>query len=170
MHPTKLPEILLIRALPQQEWHTALSSWGGGRFFLLSSPKIVWFLPEPVRHGVTDPVTKRHISASILSIAPACRHMMPAKVVIPEACKRNPVCQDDTVFTEILLWVRASLVVQMVKNLPATQETQVRSLRREDLLVKGMATCSSILGWRIPGTEEPGGSHGVTESLTRLSN
>ena len=44
----------------------------------------------------------------------------------------------------------------MVKNLPAVQETQVRSLGWEDL-VKGMATHSSILAWRIPWTEEPGG-------------
>ena len=45
----------------------------------------------------------------------------------------------------------------MVKNLPAVQETQVRSLGREDLLEKGMAIHSSILAWRIPWTEEPGG-------------
>ena len=38
-----------------------------------------------------------------------------------------------------------------------TQETQVQSLDREDLLEKGMATHSSILAWRIPWTEEPGG-------------
>ena len=50
----------------------------------------------------------------------------------------------------------ASLVAQMVKNLPATQETQVRSLGREDPLEKGMATHSSILAWKIPRTEEPG--------------
>ena len=50
----------------------------------------------------------------------------------------------------------ASLVAQMVKNLPAMQETQVRSLDQEDPLEKGMATHSSILAWRIPGTEEPG--------------
>ena len=42
------------------------------------------------------------------------------------------------------------------KNLPAMQETQVRSLGREDPLEKGMATHSSILAQRIPGTEEPG--------------
>ena len=48
----------------------------------------------------------------------------------------------------------ASLVTQMVKNLPAMQ---VRSLGWEDLLEKGMATYSSILAWRIPWTEEPGG-------------
>ena len=45
----------------------------------------------------------------------------------------------------------------MVKNLPAMRETQVPSLGREDSLEKGMATYSSILAWRIPGTEEPGG-------------
>ena len=52
---------------------------------------------------------------------------------------------------------RASLVAQMVKNLPAVQETWVRFLGWEDLLEKGMATHSRILTWRIPRTEEPGG-------------
>ena len=50
-----------------------------------------------------------------------------------------------------------SLVAQMVKNLPVMQETQVQSLRQEDPLEKEMATHSSILAWRIPQTEEPGG-------------
>jgi len=45
---------------------------------------------------------------------------------------------------------RASLVAQMVKDPPAMQETQVRSLSQEDALEKGMATLSSILAWRIP--------------------
>ena len=45
----------------------------------------------------------------------------------------------------------------MVKNPPAMQETGVRSLGWEDLLEKEMATPSSILAWRIPWTEEPGG-------------
>ena len=45
----------------------------------------------------------------------------------------------------------------MVKNLPAVQETWVRSLGREDPLEKKMATDSSILVWKIPQTEEPGG-------------
>ena len=52
-------------------------------------------------------------------------------------------------------------VAQMVKNLPAMQETQVRSLGLEDLLEKGMATHSSILAWRIPGTIESMGSQRV---------
>ena len=45
----------------------------------------------------------------------------------------------------------------MVKNLPAMQETRVQSLDWEDPLKKGMTTHSSILAWRIPWTEEPGG-------------
>ena len=53
------------------------------------------------------------------------------------------------------LW--ASLVAQMVKNLPAMSETRVLSLGQEDPLEKGMATHSSILAWRIPSIEEPCG-------------
>ena len=48
-------------------------------------------------------------------------------------------------------------VAQKVKNLPAKQETRVQSLGQEGLLEKGMATHSSILAWKIPWTEEPGG-------------
>ena len=47
-------------------------------------------------------------------------------------------------------------MTQMVKNLPAVQETRVQSLGQEDPLEKGMASYSSILAWRIPRTEEPG--------------
>ena len=52
--------------------------------------------------------------------------------------------------------LKVALVAQMVKNLPAVQETWVRSLGQEDPLEEGMATPSSILAWRIPQTEEPG--------------
>ena len=64
------------------------------------------------------------------------------------------------------------LVAQMVKNLPAMQETQVQSLDWEDPLEKGMATHSSILAWEIPWTEKPGGlqSMGSQKSRTQLSD
>ena len=52
------------------------------------------------------------------------------------------------------------------KEMPAMQETQVQSLGQEYPLKKGMATHSSILACRIPWTEEPGGVHGVTKTLT----
>ena len=77
------------------------------------------------------------------------------------------------VIQSLLAWkLRAFLVAQMVKNLPAMQETQVWSLGGEDPLEKGMATYSSILAWRIPWTEEPGRStvHGVTKSRTWLND
>ena len=48
-------------------------------------------------------------------------------------------------------------MAQTVKRLPTMRETQVRSLGQEDLLEKEMATHSSILAWKIPWTEEPGG-------------
>ena len=65
-----------------------------------------------------------------------------------------------------------SLVAQMVKNLPAMQEIRVQSLGQEDPLEKKMAPDSSILAWRTPGTEEPGGlqSMGLQRSPTRLSD
>ena len=50
----------------------------------------------------------------------------------------------------------SSLIVQLVKNLPAMQETWVQSLGWEDPLEKEMAAHSTILAWRIPRTEEPG--------------
>ena len=67
----------------------------------------------------------------------------------------------------------ACLVDQMLKNLPAMQETRVRSLDWEDLLEKEMAIHSSILAWRIPWTEKLGELyivHGVAKSRTQLSD
>ena len=49
----------------------------------------------------------------------------------------------------------------VVKNPPAKQEMQVQSLGQEDPLEEGMATCSSILAWRIPWTEDPGGLQSI---------
>ena len=54
-----------------------------------------------------------------------------------------------------------TLMAQMVKNPPAMQEIWVRSLGWEELLEEGMATHSSILAWRIPWTEEPGGLQSI---------
>ena len=80
------------------------------------------------------------------------------------------LCHEDLLEKEMANHSRASLVVQMVKNLPTMQETWVQSLGREDPLEKGMGTHPSILAWRIPRTEEPGGAtvHGVAKSRTRL--
>ena len=55
------------------------------------------------------------------------------------------------------LCCKPSPVTQWVKNPPAIQKTQVQSLGQEDPLEKEMATCSDILAWEIPWTEDPGG-------------
>ena len=60
-----------------------------------------------------------------------------------------------------------SFVAQLVKNLPAMQETWVWSLGQEDPLEEGMATHSSILAWRISWTEEPGGLQSMGSERTR---
>ena len=64
------------------------------------------------------------------------------------------------------------LVAQMVKNLPAMQDTRVQSLGQQDPLEKGMAAHFSILAWRVPWTEEPGRpqSMGSRKSGIRLSD
>jgi len=61
------------------------------------------------------------------------------------------------IYSLVFIFFGASLVTQMVKSLPAVQETWVQSLDWEDPPEKGIATHSSILAWRIPWTEEPGG-------------
>ena len=61
------------------------------------------------------------------------------------------------------------LVAQMVKNPPAVQEAQVQSLGQEDPLEKGIATQSSILAWRLPRTEEPGGLQSMGLQRVRLN-
>ena len=58
-------------------------------------------------------------------------------------------------------------MAQKVKNLPAMRETRVRSLDQEGPLEKGMATHSSILAWRIPCTEEPGGLQSMGSQRVR---
>ena len=65
---------------------------------------------------------------------------------------------------ERFLKYRASLVAQIVKNLPAMQDTWIRPVGWDDPVEKGMATHSSVLGWGIPWTEEPGGLCGLKES------
>ena len=61
----------------------------------------------------------------------------------------------------------ASLVAQVVKNLPAMQETQVQSLSWDDPLEEGIVTHSSVLAWKIPWTEEPGGLQAMGSQRVR---
>ena len=65
--------------------------------------------------------------------------------------------------------MEASLVAQSVRNLPEVQETRVRSLGQEDLLVKEMANHSSVLAWKIPWIEKPGRLKSMGWQTIRLS-
>ena len=67
-------------------------------------------------------------------------------------------------FTGLLQWLR------LVKSLPAMQKTKVQSLGQEDPLEKEMATHYSILAWKIPWMEEPGGLQSVRSQRTQLSD
>ena len=58
-------------------------------------------------------------------------------------------------------------MAERVKNQPALWETQVRSLGQEDPLEESMATHSSLLSWRIPWTEEPGGLQSIDPQRVR---
>ena len=83
------------------------------------------------------------------------------------------VCQSSLCTLNLYgLSITASLMPQTAKKLPAMQEIRVWSLDQEDPLEKGMATHSSILAWRIPRTEDPGGlkSMGLTKSRTWLND
>ena len=73
----------------------------------------------------------------------------------------NPLDIQVDILSRYLGIMRVYLVAQMVENPPVVQETRVQSLGREDPLEKGMATHFSILTWRIPWTEEPGGLQSV---------
>ena len=83
---------------------------------------------------------------------------IPEKAVAPHSntlAWKIPQTEEPGRLYTYIYW--ASLVAQMVKTLPAIQETWVRSLSWEDPLEKGMATHSGILAWRIPGMGESGG-------------
>ena len=72
-------------------------------------------------------------------------------------CAIQWILVDDFINSSLYMLIWTSLVAQMIKNPPAMRETWLRSLGWEDSLEKRMATASSILAWRFPWSEEPGG-------------
>ena len=74
-----------------------------------------------------------------------------------ECASPQPIIFEEDVILLFTIWAAPPPVAQTPKNLPALQETWDWSLGQEDPLEKEMATHSSILAWRIPWTEEPGG-------------
>ena len=93
---------------------------------------------------------------------------LPLLIRIPVPLDLAPTLMTSFNLNYLLIW--ASQVSQIVKNLPAMPESQVKFLDWEDPLEKGLVTHSSILAWRIPWTEEWATVHGVAKSQTQLSD
>ena len=90
----------------------------------------------------------------------------PSSPTLLSLCSRRSISQA-LLSSDLGTTFWASLVVQTLKNLTETQEIRVRSLGWEDPLEEGMATQSSILAWRIPWTEEPGGLQSMGSQRVR---
>ena len=103
---------------------------------------LAWRIPWTVEPGRLQSIGLQRIRHNWSDLA--CVHLRGGKYIV-------------LLFEFIFLQLWASLVAKMVKNLPATQKTWIWSLDRKDPLEKSMVIHSSILAWRIPRTEEPGG-------------
>ena len=90
-------------------------------------------------------------------------------LLLPDAwlCGTGSRVQENILLLPVSFRVLAYLVAQMVKNLPTMQETWAQSLGRKDPMEKGMTTYSSVLVWRIPWTEEPGGLQSMVSQRVR---
>ena len=146
------------------------------------SSTVAWKIPwmeEPSRLQSMGSLRVRHDGATSLSLSTFMhwrRKWQPTPVFLPgesqgrrslvscspwghtelDTTKATQQQQQQQLRTQLLPFLRFSLVAQMVTNLSATQEIQVWSLGREDLLEKGMAAHHSrILAWRVVWTEEP---------------
>ena len=96
--------------------------------------------------------------------SPMTRHIIIFLKTLP------PACSQDIHDSLITLFVWGSLGAHTLRNLPAIQETWIRSLGWEDPLEKGMATHSSFLAWRAPWTKKPGRLHSMgSQSWTGLT-
>ena len=142
-----------------------------GLFSFSSSPSslTVFSLMEKmiglIIHGDRHPKIKLHQILLVLQqetiwakAIPICDHNLTSDQTQSQCFELSLVIKikQDSILNRFLVPL-APLVTQMVKNLPAVQETRFRSLSWEDSLEKRMATHASILAWRIPWTEEPGG-------------
>ena len=112
------------------------------------------------------------MSSEIFLIATGCNSPVEASdaAKFPENAHNSPCSHTSLPKKELLKpqgSTGASLVDQMVKDVPAMQETQVQSLGQEDLLEEEMATHSGILAWIIPWTEESGGLQSIGSHRVR---
>ena len=114
------------------------------------SSVLVWSIPGSAEPGGLPSLGSHRVRHDWSDLAAAVYFCSTLSFELNQTVS-NPTC---IVFMTMFV---AFLMSEMVRNLPAMQETWVWSLGREDTLEKGMAIHSSILAWRIPWTEDPGG-------------
>ena len=114
-------------------------------FFNMLSRLVIAFLP-----GSKSLLISWLQSPSAVILEPKKIKCLTVSIVSPSICH-------EVMGLDAMIFQSASLVAQRLMHVPAMQETWVRSLGQEDALEKAMASHSSILAWRIPWTEEPGG-------------
>ena len=130
-----------------------ISLWKVGSVFAIIQTRVIWgrYYWGTILHLLAIPLLSQYDNSDHQIVPPGKSVLKPSRAV-------------GTVHS-------APLVAEMVKNLPAMWETQVRSLGWEIPLKEGMATYSSILAWRSPWTEEPGGLQSlIPQSQTGLCN
>ena len=111
-----------------------------------------------------------HWECEVIATGPpgkSCKHFLKESTFISSLRDISQSPKANEQLSKYSLCTQASLVAQLVKNPPVMQETWVRSLGWEDPLEKGKAAHSSILAWRIPWTEEPGGLQPVGSQRIR---
>ena len=111
--------------------------------------KLIYLIKEDIPHGFPD---------SSVGKESACNAGDPSSIPVSGRSDREGIGYPFQYFG-------ASLVAQLVKNLPAMQETQVQSLGWEGPLEGKMASHSRILAWEIPWTEKPGGLQSIRHDL-----
>ena len=120
------------------------------------------FLPLQNLEKLQTSITSKILSLIVISTNHSnfshftCTHLIYPGFHVPMCLPISPGMWAFSSIQFYQSYIIGSLVAQMVKSLPAMEETQVSSLCLEDPLDNGMATHSSILSWRIPWTEEPG--------------
>ena len=170
--------VILLKTFKWEDWSSVVGTWESREIqcwcvtweaessifkWVISLGLLVVQTANAVVEGSLSCLLRGRVS-SCFTFQQATVALIISKVFFP-----NSIC-----FYQWVTFVRASLVTQTVKILPAMQDTWVLSLGQEDLLENRMATHSNIFAWRIPWTAEPGWLYspwvckesGMTESLT----
>ena len=144
------------------------------RYISILTPKLLSF-PSQRRNGIPRLLKEQVTATQEQDPFPSVPCLFPSVDVSGNYWEPWSILSQSMIYSTVKLKKcndisRASLVAQRLQRLPAMRETWVRSLGQEDPLEKEMATHSSILAWRIPWTEEPGGLQSTGLDMTERFN